>query len=40
MGFGLSTDLKIIRDHHGDIKIESEVGIGTEVTVSLPLAGG
>ena len=37
MGFGLSTDFKIIQDHHGEIQIESEVGIGTEVTVSLPV---
>ena len=37
MGFGLSTDLKIIQDHHGEIQIGSEVGIGTEVTVSLPV---
>ena len=28
MGFGLSTDLKIIQDHHGEIQIESEVGTG------------
>ena len=37
MGFGLSTDFKIIQDHHGEIQIESEVGIGTEVIVSLPV---
>ena len=37
MGFGLSTDFKIIQDHHGEIRIESEVGTGTEVTVSLPV---
>ncbi len=37
MGFGLSSDFKIIQDHHGEIRIESEVGTGTEVTVSLPV---
>ena len=37
MGFGLSTDFKIIQDHGGEIQIESEVGTGTEVTVSLPV---
>ena len=36
MGFGLSTDYKIIQEHKGDIKIESEVGKGTEVTIRLP----
>ncbi len=36
MGFGLSTDFRIIQDHRGEIQIESEVGTGTEVTVSLP----
>ncbi|HIC69875.1 MAG TPA: ATP-binding protein [Candidatus Latescibacteria bacterium] len=37
MGFGLATDFKIIQDHHGEIQIENEVEIGTEVTVSLPV---
>ncbi len=37
MGFGLSTDFKIVQDHRGEIQIESEVGTGTEVTVSLPV---
>ena len=37
MGFGLSTDFKVIHDHQGDIRIESEVGKGTEVTISLPI---
>ena len=36
MGFGLATDYRIIQDHHGEIHIESEVGKGTQVTVSLP----
>ena len=37
MGFGLATDYRIIQDHHGEIHIESEVGKGTQVTVSLPI---
>ncbi len=37
MGFGLSTDYKIIHDHQGEIRIESVVGKGTEVTISLPM---
>jgi signal transduction histidine kinase len=37
MSFGLATDYRIIQDHEGEIKIESEVGKGTEVTVSQPL---
>ncbi len=36
MGLGLSTDFRIIQDHKGEIQIESEVGKGTEVTISLP----
>ena len=37
MSFGLSTDYRIIQDHQGEIKMESELGKGTEVTVSLPM---
>ena len=37
MGFGLSTDYRIIQDQEGDIQIESVVGKGTEVTISLPM---
>ena len=37
MGFGLSTAYKIIQEHEGEIKVESEVRRGTEVTISLPI---
>lgn len=37
MEFGLSTDYHIIQEHHGEIKVKSEVGKGTEVTICLPM---
>jgi len=39
MKLGLSIDHKIIQEHQGEIKIESEVGKGTTVTIRLPLKG-
>ena len=36
-GLGLSIVYNIIQKHHGDIKVDSEVGKGTEVTISLPI---
>ncbi|MBA7515481.1 Signal transduction histidine-protein kinase AtoS [subsurface metagenome] len=36
-GMGLSLAYRIIKDHNGDIDIESEVGKGTRFTVSLPI---
>ena len=39
MGLGLSTDYRI-QDHQGEIQIKSEVGKGTEVTISLPIESG
>jgi len=38
-GLGLSIAKEIIARHGGDIKIESAAGIGTSVTVSLPIGG-
>ncbi len=38
MGSGLSTAYNTIQKHHGDIIIESTVGNGTTVTITLPLA--
>ena len=37
MELGLSTEYKLIQEHEGEIKVESEVGKGTEVTISLPM---
>jgi signal transduction histidine kinase len=37
MEFGLSTNYHIIQEHQGEIKVESEVGKGTEVTIRLPM---
>ena len=36
-GLGLAISYNIISDHEGDIQIQSEVGRGTTVTVSLPI---
>ncbi|MGM0877400.1 MAG: PAS domain S-box protein [Bacillota bacterium] len=35
-GLGLMTSFKIIENHHGSIKIDSTVGKGTTVSISLP----
>ena len=40
MEFGLAVEYKIIQDHGGEIKIESEEGTGTKVSVSLPRRSG
>ena len=36
-GLGLSLVYKIVQDHAGDIHIESEVGRGTRVIITLPI---
>ncbi len=37
IGLGLSTVYNIIQEHHGDIKVQSEIGKGTKFTVVLPI---
>jgi len=37
-GLGLSVSYGIVRDHGGDIDVESSVGAGTRFRVTLPLA--
>ena len=36
IGLGLSIVYKTIKKHQGDVKVESEVGKGTEITITLP----
>ena len=36
-GLGLSLAYKIIEDHHGTLRIDSQPGLGTRVVVTLPL---
>ncbi|MDH5744865.1 MAG: ATP-binding protein [Candidatus Aminicenantes bacterium] len=36
-GVGLSMAYRIVKDHNGDINVESEIGKGTRFTVSLPI---
>jgi signal transduction histidine kinase len=36
-GLGLSLVYKIVRDHQGEIDIESESGRGTRVIITLPI---
>jgi signal transduction histidine kinase len=37
MAFGWSAAYAIVRNHGGEIEVTSEVGKGTEVTVSMPI---
>jgi signal transduction histidine kinase len=36
-GLGLMVTNQIIQDHHGNTKIESTIGKGTKVNVTLPI---
>ncbi len=38
MGLGLAVSFGIIRRHEGSVEVESEVGMGTEFKISLPIA--
>jgi signal transduction histidine kinase/CHASE3 domain sensor protein len=38
-GLGLSVSQSIVREHKGEIDVESEVGNGTTFTIKLPLSG-
>ncbi len=38
-GLGLSLAYKMVEDHHGSLKIDSQPGLGTRVVVRLPLPG-
>ncbi len=37
MSLGLSTSYNIVHNHGGDIKVESQVGVGTTFTITLPI---
>ncbi len=39
-GLGLPTTRRIVREHGGDIRVESALGKGTRFVISLPLAKG
>ncbi|MCL5236463.1 MAG: ATP-binding protein, partial [Nitrospirae bacterium] len=36
-GLGLSVSYGIIKNHKGNIKVESKVGVGTTFTIELPI---
>ncbi|MGJ9386114.1 ATP-binding protein [Salipaludibacillus sp. CF4.18] len=37
-GLGLMLTYKIIEQHHGEVSIQSDVGLGTQVTMSFPVS--
>jgi signal transduction histidine kinase len=38
-GLGMALTKRIVDDHKGTIEIESKEGVGTTVTIELPVAG-
>ena len=38
-GLGMSIVYSIIQDHHGEILVDSAVGLGTTFTIYLPIVG-
>ncbi len=36
-GLGLSIVYNVVQKHHGEIKVDSEIGKGTEITIALPI---
>lgn len=36
-GLGLAVAQKVVREHHGEIAVSSQIGVGTAFTISLPL---
>ena len=36
-GLGMSISYRVIKDHNGKIEVESEVGVGTKFTITLPI---
>ena len=35
-GLGLSVTFKLVEEHGGEIKLDSKIGVGTKITISLP----
>lgn len=36
-GLGLSLAYKIIKDHHGEVEVDSDIGVGTRIRIYFPL---